>query len=68
MRALSKIFWLLAFLVATFLWMVVFEHGFSAKAITDGSQKEWKRLVESVSRAVKLSPSSNDDNEGTAPP
>jgi hypothetical protein len=42
MRLLSKILWFLAFLVATFCWMVLFEHGFSVKSFKDGALQELK--------------------------
>jgi hypothetical protein len=45
MRFVSKVLWTLAFLAATFVWMVLFEHGFSLKGLTDGAQKE----VQSIS-------------------
>ncbi len=40
MHILPKVLWTLAFLVATFLWMVLFEHGFTVKALTQGSREE----------------------------
>jgi hypothetical protein len=49
MRILSKILWFLAFLAATFCWMVLFEHGFTMKGFTKGVQEEWKSLVALVS-------------------
>jgi hypothetical protein len=48
MRLLSKILWFLAFLVATFCWMVLFEHGFSVKSFKEGALQElqdWKAKV-----------------------
>jgi hypothetical protein len=44
MRILSKILWVLAFLAATFIWMVLFEHGFSMKGFTEGTQKELQAI------------------------
>lgn len=44
MRILSKILWVLAFLAATFIWMVLFEHGFSMKGLTEGTQKELQAI------------------------
>jgi hypothetical protein len=44
MRILSKVLWTLAFLTATFLWMVLFEHGFSMKGLTEGTQKELQAI------------------------
>lgn len=45
MRLLSKILWLLAFLAATFCWMVLFEHGFSVKGFSQGVKEEWQTLT-----------------------
>jgi hypothetical protein len=55
MRLLSKILWFLAFLVATFCWMVLFEHGFSVKSFTEGVKQElagWKAKVTGSAEAV----------------
>lgn len=49
MRLLSKILWLLAFLAATFCWMVLFEHGFTMKGFTQGVRQEWQSLTQLVS-------------------
>jgi len=48
MRLLSKILWLLAFLAASFCWMVLFEHGFSMKGFSQGVREEWQTLTELV--------------------
>jgi hypothetical protein len=48
MRLLSKILWLLAFLAATFVWMVLFEHGFSLEGFTQGVREEWHTLISLV--------------------
>ena len=45
MRILSKVLWTLAFLVATFVWMVLFEHGFSMKGLTEGTGTELRALA-----------------------
>ncbi len=44
MRIVSKVLWTLAFLTATFIWMVLFEHGFSVKGLTEGTQMELKTI------------------------
>lgn len=49
MRLLSKILWLLAFVAATFCWMVLFEHGFTLKGFSDGVRTELQTLVSLVS-------------------
>ncbi|MDH4478200.1 MAG: hypothetical protein QE274_17115 [Verrucomicrobiaceae bacterium] len=48
MRLLSKILWFLAFLVATFCWMVLFEHGFSVESFTRGVSEELKEMAAKV--------------------
>lgn len=53
MRALSKVLWLLAFLAATFCWMVLFEHGFSVKGFTEGVRVEFRELLARVSGSSK---------------
>ena len=45
MRLLSKILWSLAFIAATFIWMVLFEHGFSVDAFNKGMREEWHALT-----------------------
>ncbi len=45
MRLLSKILWFLAFLATTFVWMVLFEHGFSLEGFTKGVREEWHALT-----------------------
>jgi hypothetical protein len=49
MRLLSKILWSLAFLAATFVWMVLFEHGFSMAGFNKGVREEWSALTSMVS-------------------
>ncbi len=51
MRLLSKILWLLAFLAATFVWMVLFEHGFSMEGFSRGMREEWKALTTLIGAA-----------------
>jgi len=46
MRLLSKILWFTAFLALTFVWMVLFEHGFSVKGFSQGVRAEWQALIE----------------------
>jgi len=48
MRLLSKVLWFLAFLVATFCWMVLFEHGFNMKSFTEGVRVELRELAAKV--------------------
>lgn len=44
MRLISKTLWFLAFLAATFCWMVLFEHGFTMQGFTKGVREEWTAL------------------------
>ena len=53
MRILSKVLWTLAFLSATFLWMVLFEHGFSMKGLTEGTRAELANLSTWISGGKK---------------
>jgi hypothetical protein len=48
MRLLSKILWFFAFLVTTFVWMVLFEHGFSLEGFSNGVREEWRALTSMV--------------------
>jgi hypothetical protein len=45
MNFLSKVLWTLAFITATFIWMVLFEHGFSLKALTEGTGEELRAIA-----------------------
>lgn len=51
MRLLSKILWFFAFLAATFVWMVLFEHGFSMEGFSRGMREEWRALTTLVGAA-----------------
>lgn len=42
---LYKLFWLLLFLMATFCWYVLFEHGIGGGAYLDGVREEWQNLT-----------------------
>jgi hypothetical protein len=44
MRALTKTLWIAAFLLATYSWMVAFEHGFGWEGFSSGFATEWKNL------------------------
>jgi len=45
MRALSKILWIIAFVAATFCWMVLFEHGFTVEGFSKGLKEEIGELI-----------------------
>lgn len=49
MRLLPKVFWIAAFLAATFCWMVLFQHGFSWQGFTSGARAELTTLVKLIS-------------------
>ena len=53
MRLISKILWFLAFIAATFCWMVLFEHGFTMKGFSKGVREEWNSLMTLVSGPKK---------------
>ncbi len=53
MRFLSKVLWTLAFIVATFFWMVLFEHGFTMKGLTEGTGEELRSLSTWISGGKK---------------
>ncbi len=65
MRILSKVLWFLAFLAATFCWMVLFEHGFSAKGFSEGVRVELRELMERVTGGQKAA--APDEPEPDAP-
>ena len=44
MRALTKTLWIAAFLLATYSWMVAFEHGFGWQGFSSGFKSEWRNL------------------------
>ncbi len=48
MRALSRAFWILAFIVTSFCWMVVFQHGLSWQGFVTGAREEWQTLLSTV--------------------
>lgn len=53
MRLLSKALWIIAFVAATFSWMVLFEHGFSVEGFMKGVKEELGALVSLVSGGEK---------------
>lgn len=48
MRFFSGLFWVAAFLLATYTWMVVFEHGFVWENFQHGFMTEWQQVVDLV--------------------
>lgn len=67
MRLFSKLLWLLAFLAATFCWMVLFEHGFSMQGFSKGVREEWQALTDLVT-PEKSGPSTKDKDTSANPP
>lgn len=53
MRLLSRALWIVAFVAATFCWMVLFEHGFSPQSFTKGVKQELGALVSLFNRSEK---------------
>jgi hypothetical protein len=45
MRLFSRALWIIAFLAATFSWMVLFQYGFSWQAFSSGAQTELQSLT-----------------------
>lgn len=56
MRLLSKLLWIAAFVAATFCWMVLFEHGFSAQGFSKGVKEELGALVSLFDRSGQKQP------------
>lgn len=44
MRIVARLLWTTAFLLATYSWMVAFEHGFAWDKFQKGFQVEWRNL------------------------
>lgn len=44
MRIISRLLWIAAFLLATYSWMVAFEHGFTWPGFSEGFGAEWKNV------------------------
>lgn len=53
MRLLPKVFWIAAFLAATFCWMVLFQHGFTWQGFASGAREEFSALVSLVNGSGK---------------
>jgi hypothetical protein len=44
MRLLSRMLWIAAFVLATYCWMVAFEHGLGWKGFSEGFRSEWRNV------------------------
>ena len=56
MRILARLLWIVAFLVATYSWMVAFEHGFAWEKFQQGFQVEWRSLGDLLTGKVTPAP------------
>lgn len=45
MRLLARFFWIATFLLATYCWMVIFEHGLGWSGFSEGFRSEWRNLA-----------------------
>jgi len=45
LRLLSRFFWIAAFVLATYCWMVIFEHGLGWKGFSEGFRTEWRNVA-----------------------
>ena len=52
MRTFARLLWIAAFLVATYSWMVAFEHGFAWPAFREGFKVEWRNVATLLSGKV----------------
>lgn len=44
MRIASRLLWTLLFVLATYSWMVLFEHGISVNRFKEGFKSEWRNV------------------------
>lgn len=44
MRLFARLLWIAIFLLATYCWMVAFEHGLAWKGFSEGFRSEWRNL------------------------
>jgi hypothetical protein len=56
MRIFARLLWIAAFLLATYSWMVAFEHGFAWDKFQKGFQVEWRNLGSLLSGKAGPSP------------
>jgi hypothetical protein len=53
MRVFPIVFWVLAFVVASFCWMVAFQYGLAWQAFSNGAKTEMRSLVSNVTGSAK---------------
>ncbi len=56
MRFFARLLWIVAFLVATYSWMVAFEHGFAWDKFQKGFMVEWRGLGDLLQGKVSPAP------------
>lgn len=56
MRIFARLLWIAAFLLATYSWMVAFEHGFAWDKFQKGFQVEWRNLGALLTGKVSTAP------------
>ena len=44
LRLISRLLWITAFVLATYCWMVAFEHGLGWKGFLEGFRSEWRNV------------------------
>ncbi len=44
-RIFTRLMWIVAFVLATYCWMVGFEHGFAWNGFSEGFTSEWRNLA-----------------------
>jgi len=45
MRFIARLLWIAAFILATYSWMVVFEHGVTPTSFKKGFKEEWRNVA-----------------------
>lgn len=46
MRIVYRLLWIAAFVLATYCWMVAFEHGLGWKEFLEGFRSEWRNVAD----------------------
>lgn len=49
MRFIARLLWIALFVLATYSWMVAFEHGFGWSQFQTGFKQEWRNVVTMLS-------------------
>ena len=56
MRIFARLLWIAAFLLATYSWMVAFEHGFAWDNFQKGFRVEWRNLGNMLTGKIDQTP------------